>query len=149
MNTGILLIPLALPALLSASEPPSAQSASSSPHYILAQELIDLLNETDSILSMCYDADSIRQAIPRLETQRMKMNAIAVRQSELPDPTAEEEQDVLQLKEQFTTAWNNVSGQIDRLVLNGLITPELAAVLSLDPSLVSQQPAAPPAPPLR
>lgn len=147
MNTAICFLPLAMPALAVSGE--AQQSQPSSPHYILAQELIELLHATDSILSMCYDAESIRNAIPQLETQRMKMNAIAVRQGELPDPTAEEEKEVLQLKDQFNSAWNNVSGQIDRLILNGLVTPELANVLSLDPSLVAQQQAQPATPPAR
>lgn len=140
MNPILSILPLTLPAIGSPAIP---QSQPASAHYILAQELIELLHATDNILSMCYDAESIRQAIPQLETQRMKMNAIAVRQGELPDPTAEEEKEVLQLKDQFNAAWNNVSGQIDRLILNGLITRELADVLSLDPSLVTQQPAPP------
>lgn len=144
MNTALCLVPLVLPAMAAPGVP---QNKPSSPHYILAQELIELLHATDDTLSMCYDAESIRKAIPQLEVQRMKMNTIAVRQGELPDPTSEEEQEILQLKEQFNAAWNNVSGQIDRLILNGLISRELANVLSLDPSLITQQTTPPAAPP--
>ena len=130
MRSLLPLIALLLAApILSAQESPQPPAT----HQEAAEQLIDLLEETESCLADCTDAAAVQAALPRLQDLSARARAFKVAQERLPEPTTQDYIAAQDLLKRFNTTWQAIRDHIDRLQRAKLITPELADILVISP----------------
>lgn len=100
-------------------------------HHQLAQEVIALLSETELLLSTCQDSESVQAALPQLQQLAEQAEAIRQKQLALPDSTLQEDLEIYKLVQDFQMLWNAVQDHIDRLINDGLMSPELSKILKI------------------
>lgn len=122
---------LAAPALLPAQqqeEPPAPAT-----HQEAAEQLIDLLEETEACLAGCRDAAGVQAALPRLRKLSERAQAFKEAQNRLPEPTTHDYIAAQDLLKRFNTSWQAIRDHISRLRQAGLLTQELSSVLVISP----------------
>ncbi|MBR5894181.1 MAG: hypothetical protein IKZ13_01400 [Akkermansia sp.] len=103
-------------------------------HFSLAQDVINLLSDTEIILSQCQDSQSVQQAIPELNKLADTAREIARKQLSMPDSTLNEDITIARQVKDFETIWAAVRAQIERLENTGLMTDELRKALGVAPT---------------
>ena len=107
-----------------------AMAAEQDTHLSLAQEVVNLLSETEICLNLCQDEQSVEAQLPKLQELAQLALDIQSRQKLLPDATLSED---IQIHKQcvpdFTTLQKAIDAHIIRLRNSNLITPELAEIL--------------------
>ena len=102
-------------------------------HQEAAQQLIELLVDTEACLAGCTDAESVQAALPRLHKLADRAAALKQAQNKLPEPTTQDYLAGQELLGPFNTAWKAVRTHIERLEKAGLMGPELRALLGIAP----------------
>lgn len=102
-------------------------------HRSIAQELVDLLSETEICLNSCRDSASVEAAVPRLRELAAKADDIVARRATLPAPTIQDDMAAEDLVNDFATLWQAICQHIERLKKEGLITAPLRDTLKLAP----------------
>ncbi len=107
-----------------------AMAAEQDTHLSLAQEVVNLLSETEICLNLCQDEQGVKSQLPKLQELANYARDIHRRQQQLPDATLSED---IQIHKQcvpdFTELRKAIDAHIIRLRNNNLITPELAEIL--------------------
>lgn len=103
-------------------------------HHTLAQEVINLLAETELLLSTCTDAASVEAALPKLKELAQLAQSIHSRQIKLPDSTLQEDISIASLVQEFQLVWGAICGHIERLEKAGILSNELRDVLRIAPT---------------
>lgn len=122
---------LAAPALLAQDEelPPTPPAT----HQEAAEQLIDLLEETEACLAGCTDAAGVQAALPRLRELSARARAFREAQDRLPEPTTHDYIAAQDLLKRFNTTWQAIRGHIERIRRAGLLTRELSDILVIAP----------------
>ncbi len=103
-------------------------------HQSLAQEIINLLSETELVLSTCTDATSVEAALPKLNELAQQAQSIHSRQLRLPDSTLQEDISIAAHVQEFQLIWGAICGHIERLEKAGILSNELRDVLRIAPT---------------
>ncbi len=119
-------LPLTICCVAAADEPVT--------HFTIAQEVINLLAETELLLNSCRDADSVAAAIPELQKLGTEAQAIKQRQLSLPDSSLQEDITIARQVKDFQNLWSAIQSHIERLQKDGLMSDELRKVLCIAPT---------------
>ena len=111
-----------------------AAADESTTHFTIAQEVINLLAETELLLNSCRDADSVAAAIPELQKLGTEAQAIKQRQLSLPDSSLQEDITIARQVKDFQNLWSAIQSHIERLQKDGLMSDELRKVLCIAPT---------------
>ena len=103
-------------------------------HHSLAQEIINLLSETELVLSTCTDAASVEAALPRLEELAQQAQSIHDRQLKMPNSTLQEDISIAALVQEFQLIWGAICAHIERIEKAGILSNELRDVLRIAPT---------------
>ena len=103
-------------------------------HHTLAQEIIDLLAETELVLSTCTDSTSVEAALPRLKELAEQAQSIHSRQLRLPNSSLQEDISIATLVQDFQLVWGAICNHIERLEKAGILSNELRDVLRIAPT---------------
>jgi hypothetical protein len=103
-------------------------------HHTLAQEVVNLLAETELLLSTCTDAASVEAALPKLKELAQLAQSIHSRQLKLPNSTLQEDISIAALVQEFQLIWGAICGHIERLEKAGLLSKDLRDVLRIAPT---------------
>ena len=98
-------------------------------HISLANEIIDLLSETEICLNLCRDPQSVQDVLPQLQDLQKRAQDIKMRQSTLPDLTPEDDKKIAPLISTFITLQDAITAHLHRLSAEKLLSPELIRVL--------------------
>ncbi|MGN0835821.1 MAG: hypothetical protein ACI4OS_00105 [Akkermansia sp.] len=110
--------------VLAAAPLPAADS-----HTETAQALVELLRATEASLARCSDADSVQTELPILRRLAEQAQELRQRQQALPEPTVQDFLAVQHLAPEFLQLSERLSEHMQRLEEQGLMSPELRAVL--------------------
>ncbi len=126
-------LPLALPAALACPfiSPAFAEEAETSPHYAIAEEIVEVLSRTELLLNACRDEASVESAVPRLRELARQMGDVVERQNRLPEPTVEDTRQVNALAGEFHALSRSIQDHVRRLSREGLYSDALAEVLRI------------------
>ena len=102
-------------------------------HREAAQQLVELLVDTDVCLATCTDAASVQAALPKLRELAARAEQLKIAQSKLPEPTIQDYLYGQELLGAFNTAWQAVRAHIDRIEQAHLMSPELRDILRVTP----------------
>lgn len=108
--------------------------AQSDTHYLLAQEVINLLSETEMTLAGCTDAAGTEAALPKLRELAAQAAELRTRQQQLPDSTLQEDLTIAPLVQDFQLLWAAIRSHIERLEREGLLSAQLREVLRIAPT---------------
>lgn len=122
----LLLATPALPAQEEDTPPPAT-------HQEAAEQLIDLLVETEACLAGCTDAAGVQAALPRLRELSTRARAFREAQDRLPEPTTHDYIAAQDLLKRFNTTWQAIRDHIERIRRAGLLTRELSDILVIAP----------------
>ena len=111
-----------------------ATSENPDTHHTLAQEVINLLAETELLLSTCTDAAGVEAALPKLKELAQLAQSIHSRQLKLPNSTLQEDISIAALVQEFQLIWGAICGHIERLEKAGLLSNDLRDVLRIAPT---------------
>ena len=111
-----------------------AAADESTTHFTIAQEVINLLAETELLLNSCRDAESVAAAIPELEKLGNEAQQIKAKQLTLPDSSLQEDITIARQVKDFQNLWSAIQGHIERLQKDGLMSDELRKVLCIAPT---------------
>lgn len=100
-------------------------------HYSLANEVVELLSQTEICLNMCRDEQSVQEVIPHLEELRELAHQIKERQQALQDITPKEDKKIAKLIRTYITLDRAISEHLRRLSDEGLISEDLSRVLGV------------------
>ena len=125
---------LILPATICGALLCSADEAAQATHYSLAQEVINLLSETELTLGSCTDAAGVEAALPRLEELAEQAHRLRKSQLSLPDSTVQEDIAIARMVQDFQTIWEAIRAHIERLESSGLMSDKLRQVLRIAPT---------------
>ena len=99
-------------------------------HLSLAQEVVDLLAQTEVCLSQCQDEQSVEAQLPMLQQLAEQARNIQKRQQNLPDTTLAEDIEIAEkCVPDFIQLQRAIEAHIIRLREANLITLELAEIL--------------------
>lgn len=98
-------------------------------HTETAQALVELLRATEASLTRCSDADSVRAELPVLAQLAEQAGILRQRQQSLPEPTVQDFLAVQHLAPEFMQLSERLGEHMQRLEEQGLMSPELRAVL--------------------
>lgn len=112
----------------------SAADAQADSHYGLAQEIVDLLSETELLLSSCTDEPTTAAALPQLRELAQRAAELKNRQNKLPNSSLQEDINIAALVKDFQVVWGAICSHIERLEKGGLLTSELREVLRIAPT---------------
>ena len=119
-------LPLIICSVAAANEPV--------PHFSIAQEVINLLAETELLLNSCRDAESVAAAVPELQKLGAEAQAIKEKQLKLPDSSLQEDITIARQVKDFQNLWSAIQGHIERIQKDGLMSEELRNVLCIAPT---------------
>lgn len=105
-------------------------------HVSIANEVLNMLSDTEICLNLCRDEASIKEVIPQLQELALYAAEIKERQNKLADLTPEDDREVAKLIPQFLTLQKAIDAHINRLIADNLLTPELAEVLHISPDYI-------------
>lgn len=108
-------------------------------HESLAKEIIELLSHTEICLNLCRDAQSTQEVIPQLKELAEYAAELKERQDVLPDFTPADDEKIAKLIPQYIPLQKAIDVHIERIINEGLLTPELAEVLAIPPDYIPQQ----------
>ncbi len=103
-------------------------------HHTLAQEIINLLAETELVLSTCTDEASVQVALPKLQELAQQAQSIHSRQLKLPNSTLQEDISIATHVQEFQLIWGAICAHIERLEKAGILSNELRDVLRVAPT---------------
>ena len=103
-------------------------------HISIANEIINLLSDTEICLNLCRDEQSINEVIPVLRELAVRACDIKERQNKLSDLTPAEDKEIAKLIPQFITLQKAIKAHLLRLHTDNLFTPELEEVLTSNPN---------------
>lgn len=103
-------------------------------HFSVAQEIIDLLSQTEIILNTCQNEESVKAALPQLSELAAQAKLLKEKQATLPDSSLNEDISLARQVQDFQTIWNAIRAHIERLENSGLISDELRDVLKIAPT---------------
>lgn len=103
-------------------------------HFSVAQEIIDLLSQTEIILNTCQNEESVKAALPQLSELAAQVKLLKEKQATLPDSSLNEDISLARQVQDFQTIWNAIRAHIERLENSGLISDELRDVLKIAPT---------------
>lgn len=109
-------------------------------HFSLAEEIIDFLSQTEICLNLCQDEQSIKEVLPQLKELSAYAAELKNRQNKLPDLTPAEDKELAKLISDYLTLQRAIDTHIERIIKNGLLTPELAEILCISPDYIPQAP---------
>ncbi|MBR4309624.1 MAG: hypothetical protein IKT79_01235 [Akkermansia sp.] len=104
-------------------------------HVSLANEIVDLLSQTEVCLNLCRDEESVREVVPQLQELAKLAADIKERQDKLPDLTPEEDREIASLIRTYLTLQRAIDEHVDRIIAEQLLSPELAAILCISPDI--------------
>lgn len=132
------LLPLAV-LLFAAPALPAQQQQSAPPatHQEAAEQLIDLLLETEACLAGCTDAAGVQAALPRLRELAVRARLFKAAQDHLPEPTTHDYIAAQELLKRFNTTWQAIRDHIERLRRDSLLSRELSEILVIAPDAAS------------
>lgn len=108
----------------------TATAAAQDTHLSLAQEVVDLLSQTEVCLSLCQDEQSVQEQLPMLQQLAEQARSIQKRQQSLPDTTLAEDIEIAEkCVPDFVQLQRAIEAHIVRLREANLITLELAEIL--------------------
>ena len=119
-------LPLIICSVAAANEPVT--------HFSIAQEVINLLAETELLLNSCRDAESVAAAVPELQKLSEEAQAIKEKQLKLPDSSLQEDITIARQVKDFQNLWSAIQNHIERLQKDGLMSEELRKVLCIAPT---------------
>lgn len=102
-------------------------------HRQAAEQLVELLKDTDNCLAGCVDAASVQAALPRLRELAERAHCIKQTQNSLPEPTTQDYMAAQSLVAEFVPRWQSIRAHIARLKSEKLLTPELSSILVIAP----------------
>lgn len=106
-----------------------AAASAKDTHLSLANEIIDLLSETEVCLNLCRDAQSVQEILPQLQNLQKRAQDLKNRQNELPDITPEDDKQIAPLIKTFITLQDAITAHLQRLSTEQLLTPELLQII--------------------
>ncbi|MBE6417483.1 MAG: hypothetical protein E7033_03335 [Akkermansiaceae bacterium] len=98
-------------------------------HLSLANEIINLLSETEICLNLCRDAQSVQDVLPQLADLQKRAQDLKKRQNALPDITPEDDKQIAPLIKTFITLQDAITAHLQRISAEQLLTPELLHVI--------------------
>lgn len=110
----------------------SAQEAPSN-HVDMTAQILDFLSRTELCLNSCTDEASTRAAVPQLQQLKQECDKLVELQKALPEPTVQDYMAVQSQMETFNTIWKAIRNHIERMQMENLISPEIAAILLISP----------------
>lgn len=110
----------------------SAQDAPSN-HVDMTAQILDFLSRTELCLNSCTDEASAKAAIPQLHLLKQECDKLVASQKALPEPTVQDYMAVQHQMESFNTIWKAIRSHIERMQSEGLMSPEIAAILLISP----------------
>lgn len=106
-------------------------------HVSLANEIVDMLSQTEICLNLCRDEESVREVIPQLQELAKTAADIKERQDKLADLTPEEDRAIASLIRTYLTLQRAIDAHVDRIIHEQLLSPELAEVLCISPDIAT------------
>lgn len=122
-----------IPATLALTAVAALSAAAQETHQDVAAEMVQLLTRAAEVLASCTDDCSARAALPELQKLADKASQLVQRQSALPEPTVQDYMAAQDLAKDFLQAKHRIREQMERLQKEGLLTPEMGAILKWEP----------------
>lgn len=110
----------------------SAQDAPSN-HVDMTAQILDFLSRTELCLNTCRDESSTKAAVPQLQQLKQECDKIVEQQKALPEPTVQDYMAVQNQMETFNSIWKAIRDHIERMQMENLMSPEIAAILLISP----------------
>lgn len=123
-----------LPSIICGTLLCTADDTAQATHFSLAQEVINLLSETELTLGSCTDTAGVEAALPRLEELAEQARQLREAQLKLPDSTIQEDIAIARMVQDFQLIWEAIRAHIERLESTGLMTDKLRNVLHIAPT---------------
>lgn len=114
--------------------PAVADEQKADTHFTIAQDVINLLSETEIVLNSCRDAESVKAAEEPLKVLAKMAQDIKARQFALPDSSLQEDITIAGQVKDFQNLWNAIQNHIERLQRDGLMSDALRDILRIAPT---------------